>query len=71
MPRIRSWTDEELIIAVRASKSYRNVLILLQLVPAGGNYEQIKRRITDLSISIEHFTGKGLNIGLGFVPNPA
>lgn len=71
MPRVRSWTDEELIAAVKVSRSYRNVLILLQLIPAGGNYEQIKRRIADLSISTAHFTGIGWNIGLKFVPNPA
>ncbi len=68
MPRIRSWTDEDLIVAVSSSRSYRNVLILLQLVPAGGNYDQIKRRITELKLSTEHFTGMGWNVGLKFVP---
>jgi hypothetical protein len=71
MPRMRSWTDEELFIAVKKSRSYRMVLLELKLVPAGGNYEQIKRRIKELAIPIEHFTGMGWNIGLGFVPNPA
>lgn len=71
MPKRRSWTDEQLLNAVRESRSYRNVLILLELVPAGGNYEQIKRRITELEISTEHFTGMGWNVGLQFVPNPA
>lgn len=68
MPRIRSWTDEELIEAVTISKSYRNVLILLHLIPAGGNYDQIKRRITELNLSIDHFTGRGWNSGWVFDP---
>jgi hypothetical protein len=46
------------------------VLIKLLLVPAGGNYEQIKRRIRELELPIEHFTGKGWNIDLQFNPNP-
>lgn len=69
--RKRSWTDEELVAAVENSKSYRSVLLKLQLVPAGGNYEQIKRRIKDLALDTKHFTGMGWNVGLGFVPNPA
>ncbi len=70
MAKARSWTDEELIKAVEISTSYRIVLIHLGLVPAGGNYEQIKKRICELSISSKHFTGKGWNVGLKFVPNP-
>jgi len=71
MPRIRSWTDEELLLAVKESRSYRAVLIKLRLVPAGGNYEQIKKRIHHLSISTKHFTGMGWNVGLQFNPKPA
>ncbi len=66
MPRKRSWTDEQLIAAVAVSKSYRSVLIKLELIPAGGNYEQIKRRIRELEISADHFTGMGWNIGLKY-----
>lgn len=71
MPKQRSWTDEQLAAAVAESTSYRMVLIKLQLIPAGGNYEQIKRRIKELSIDSKHFTGMGWNIGLKFKPNPA
>lgn len=66
MGKIRSWTDEQLIEAVRVSKSYRNVLILLSLIPAGGNYEQVRRRVRLLEIDTTHFTGKGWNIGMQF-----
>ncbi len=68
MPKPRSWTDIELTTAVKASNSYRRVLIALKLVPAGGNYDQVKRRIDELKISTTHFTGKGWNIGWKFDP---
>lgn len=44
------------------------VLLKLGLVPAGGNYEQIKRRIKELSITTEHFTGMGWSVGTHFRP---
>ncbi len=70
MPRIRSWTDQELIVAVRDSRSVRAVLIKLFLVPAGGNYDQINDRIKALNLDTKHFTGKGWNTGWGFDPRP-
>lgn len=71
MPKIRSWTDEELSQAVENCESYRAVLISLRLVPAGGNYNQVKRRIVALGLSTHHFTGKGWNVGLKFKPKIA
>lgn len=70
MSRIRSWSDKELEVAIKSSRSIRAVLLLLNLVPAGGNYEQIKRRAKELGISTEHFTGMGWNVGLQFNPKP-
>lgn len=63
MPKRRSWTDEQLIAAVKISRSNRSVLIALNLIPAGGNYAQIKRRIEELELDIAHFTGMGWNKG--------
>ncbi len=63
MPRQRSWTDNQLVEAVRQSTSYRGVLIKLGLVPAGGNYEQLKQTISRLNLPMDHFTGKGWNVG--------
>lgn len=68
MPLKRSWTDEQLIGAIANSKSYRNVLILIGLVPAGGNYDAVKRRIDELRLDTSHFTGKGWNEGWKFDP---
>jgi len=61
MPKKRSWSDEELVIAVVRSKSIRAVLIELRLVPAWGNYSQIYKAIKTLSIDTAHFTGQGWN----------
>lgn len=59
MPRKRSWTDKQLVEAVKISKSYRNVLLLLGLIPAGGNYAQVQHRIDQLALSTDHFSGMG------------
>lgn len=68
MSKIRSWTDDQLVEAVKVSSSYRKVLLLLGLIPAGGNYQQVKLRAVALGLDTSHFTGKGWNIGLKFVP---
>jgi len=69
--RSRSWNDLELINAVKKSRSVRQILIRLNLQPAGGNYVQIKRRIKELKIDTKHFLGKGWNVGMKFVPKQA
>ncbi len=68
MPQRRSWTDEQLILAVKESYSTRSVIRTLGLVPAGGNYRQVKARIEQLKLNTEHFRGKGWNIGWKFDP---
>jgi len=59
MPKARKWTDEELVSAVKKSLSTRAVIKHLGLVPAGGNYTQVKNRIEGLSLDTAHFTGQG------------
>ncbi|RTK95426.1 hypothetical protein EKI60_00550 [Candidatus Saccharibacteria bacterium] len=68
--RKRSWTDEQLIAIVKESRSVRMVIMKLGLIPAGGNYAQVGARIDELHLNTEHFTGKGWNHGLLFVPVP-
>lgn len=60
----RSWTDEQLKVAVTESFSFRSVIIKIGLVPAGGNYDQIKKRITELKLDNSHFTGAKWNVGV-------
>ncbi|HEY4964315.1 MAG TPA: hypothetical protein VIH90_06500 [Candidatus Saccharimonadales bacterium] len=67
----RRWTDEQLEEAVKVSYSYRNVIKLLGLIPAGGNYKQVQERIAKLGLGTAHFKGRGWNTGLLFNPNPA
>lgn len=63
MPKKRSWTDEQLVIAVKASYSYRAVISELGLIPAGGNYAQVQGRIKELKLDVKHFTGASWNKG--------
>ena len=60
----RSWSEAQLKNAVKNSKSYRNVIKLLGLVPTGGNYDQVKKYIKQYNLSITHFTGKLWSKGL-------
>ena len=60
----RSWTNEELELAVNTSTSVRQVLKKLRLREAGGNYEQVRRYIDELKIDSSHFRGKGWSRGL-------
>lgn len=64
MKRKRSWTITHLKQAVAKSFSYRQVLAKLGLREAGGNYEQVKKYISELSLDISHFKGRGWNRGL-------
>lgn len=57
------WTDEQLRDAVRASTSYRGVIEKLGLIAAGGNYDQVKRRIAELALDTSHFQGYGWSRG--------
>ncbi len=70
MPTHRSWTDEQLTEAVKTSKSYRQVIIKLNLIPAGGNYDQVQRAIKALDLDMSHFLGMGWSIGLHVVTHP-
>ncbi|MEO8785170.1 MAG: HNH endonuclease signature motif containing protein [Candidatus Saccharimonadales bacterium] len=64
----RSWTDDELTTAVANARSIRQVIQRLRLVPAGGNYSQVTRRMNDLALETKHFSGKGWNHGWQFDP---
>ena len=70
LTRKRSWTSEQLIKAVEISFSVRNVLKLLGLREAGGNYDQVKKYIHELGLNTEHFRGMGWNKGLTGLGKP-
>lgn len=62
--RKRSWTEKKLKNAVAESSSIRQVLKLLKLKAAGGNYYQIKKYLKEYKINFSHFKGKGWSRGL-------
>lgn len=64
----KKWTDEQLIQAVKDNLSYAGVIVQLGLIPAGGNYDSIKRKISELNLDISHFTGKAWNQGERYRP---
>lgn len=64
---IKTWTDDQLINAVKKSKSYATVLRLIGLKVAGSNYDTIKRRIKELNLDISHFKGQGWNKGITYL----
>lgn len=53
--RATSWTDEQLREAVASCTNYASVIRQLGLIPAGGNYDAVKRRIRELSLDTSHF----------------
>lgn len=68
--RQRSWTEKQLRDAVKSSFSYRQVIAKLGLVAAGGNYDQIKKYVSEYNINIKHFKGRGWNKGLTGIGTP-
>ncbi len=58
------WSEQDLRNAVQKSKSVRQVLRLLNLKAAGGNYAQVKQNAERYNIDISHFKGKAWNKGL-------
>ena len=63
----RYWTnpDNEALLrkAVKQARSFREVLRILGLVQAGGNYHNIRHHISRLDLDISHFLGQGWNKG--------
>lgn len=64
--RNRKWSEEQLFEAVKTSRSVRQVIQALGLIPAGGNYVHIQKRISELKINTSHFLGMGWGKGLSF-----
>jgi Zn finger protein HypA/HybF involved in hydrogenase expression len=52
----RRYTDLQLACAVAESKNVSDVCRRLGIVPRGGNYSTVKRRIEGLGLSTDHFT---------------
>ena len=70
MNRKRRWTLKQLEDAVASSRSMGQVILKLGLVPAGGNYDQLRKYIQENSFDISHFTGRGWSKGMRFPFKP-
>lgn len=60
----RSWSEVKLEQAVKESSSIRSVIKKLGLIPAGGNYYQVKKYISEMKLDTSHFTGQAWNRGM-------
>ena len=58
-----TYSVQDLIDAVQDSRSISQVLTKLGMIPAGGNYRTVNRRIAKHNIDISHFSGQGWNKG--------
>lgn len=55
------FTEDQIKEAARVSKSLAEMCRQLGLIPAGGNYASMKRRITRYNVDVSHFTGSAWN----------
>jgi hypothetical protein len=53
-----SYSEEQLRFAISNSTSFRQVLQKLNVIPAGGNYTVLRKRIDYFKIDTSHFTGQ-------------
>ena len=63
-----SFTDEQLIEAVKNSLSKAEVIRKLDLVVGGANYYTVDKNIKRLGLDTSHFTGQGWNVGNRYKP---
>ncbi len=61
--KLRKYTEVQLKEAIQTSISYRETLIKLDIVPAGGNYQTLKKAIKYFNLDISHFLGHAHNRG--------
>jgi len=66
----RKWTKEDLVKAAKESRSIRQVISKIGLIPAGGNYQQVKRYLLEYGIDTSHFRGQGWLKGLNITTRP-
>lgn len=66
--KLRKYTLEELTNAVASSITKRQVLQKLKVVPAGGNYQVLRKAINYFNLDTSHFKGQGWSKGKSFGP---
>jgi len=66
--KLLKYTLEQLTQAIKESSNYRQTLDKLGVVPAGGNYQILKKAIKYFELDASHFTGHASNKGKKFGP---
>lgn len=59
--KYRNYTDDQIILYSKEVKSIAGLLKKLGLKPAGGNYDNMRRKVSQLKINTSHWTGQGWN----------
>lgn len=59
MPRKRTWTDDQFLVAVKISISVRETLKRLSLNPTGANYKSLYAHVERLKLDTSHWKGRG------------
>lgn len=60
---LRNYTDEQLLEKIKKVRSIAGLLRELELAPAGGNYDTIKKLLKRLNADTSHWTGQGWSLG--------
>lgn len=63
MRNYRNYSNEDIIVYAKEVKSIAGLLKKLNLVAAGGNFANIKKRVQQLNIDTSHWTGQAWNKG--------
>ena len=66
--QFRKYTKEDLINAVKISYNMRQVLTILGVKAAGGNYDVLRKYIKELNLDTSHFTGQSWSKGKILIP---
>ncbi|HEY5501732.1 MAG TPA: HNH endonuclease signature motif containing protein [Candidatus Anoxymicrobiaceae bacterium] len=61
--RKKRYPEEELVEAIRTSRSIRQALMKVGIAPYGGNYATVRMLIEKYQIDTSHMTGQGWNKG--------
>lgn len=66
--KLHKYSLEQLKTAVKTSTSLRQVLIKVNVVPYGGNYDVLKKAIKHFNLDTRHFAGQAWNKGKKLAP---
>ena len=66
--KLHKYNLEQLKTAIKTSTSLRQVLIKVNVLPYGGNYDVLKKAIKHFNLDTKYFAGQAWNKGLILAP---